>query len=133
VFDPFTAWTGTYGWPVRSREDAESALRVYESEVGSSGLSSTRSTLPLAYMYAGRTADARPLFAKLGSVCRLATDTRGVLVEHLMRGRLDEEAGDKASACRHYGIILDRWGHAKPRSVTADEARAHVAKLGCGS
>jgi hypothetical protein len=51
---------------------------------------------------------------------------------HLYLGELDEQSGDKPSACAHYAKVLDRWGHAKPRSVTADEARAHATKLGCG-
>jgi hypothetical protein len=49
----------------------------------------------------------------------------------LYLGELDEKAGNKAAACGHYTKVLGRWGHAKPRSVSADEARAHAGKLGC--
>ncbi len=133
VHDPFEAWVGAYGAWVGSREDAELALRVYDGEVDASDVASIGMSLPFAYMYAGRTREARPLFEQGGRICCLATETRYVLTEHLMRGRLDEEAGDKVSACKHYATILDRWGHAKPRSITAEEARAHAAKLGCGS
>jgi hypothetical protein len=49
----------------------------------------------------------------------------------LYLGELDEQAGDKPSACANCAKVLERWGHAKPRSVTADEARAHATRLGC--
>ena len=58
--------------------------------------------------------------------------SRNVVHAHLYLGELDEQSGDKPSACAHYAKVLDRWGRAKPRSVTADEARAHATKLGCG-
>lgn len=58
-------------------------------------------------------------------------DTRQMMFEHLLRGRVDEDAGDKTSACSHYAKILERWGHAKPRSVTAEEARSRLKALGC--
>ena len=30
-----------------------------------------------------------------------------------------------------YGVVVDRWGHAKPRSVTADRAAARMRALAC--
>jgi serine/threonine-protein kinase len=42
-----------------------------------------------------------------------------------------EARGDKPGACTSYAKVLARWGHAKPRSVTADEARARSRALGC--
>ena len=52
------------------------------------------------------------------------------------RGWLDlgtalERRGDRAGACGAYGTVVDRWGHARPRSVTADRARRRMAALGC--
>jgi serine/threonine-protein kinase len=46
-------------------------------------------------------------------------------------GEALESKGDAAGACDAYREVLARWGHAKPRSVTADAARAHATKLGC--
>jgi serine/threonine-protein kinase len=42
-----------------------------------------------------------------------------------------EATGDKAGACDAYAKVLARWGQAKPRSVTAEAARARASKLGC--
>jgi serine/threonine-protein kinase len=56
-------------------------------------------------------------------------------VEHVrMLWRLGvarEANGDVAGACAAYGKVLSRWGAAKPRSVTAEQARARVSALGC--
>ena len=49
----------------------------------------------------------------------------------LALGQLHEQAGDTAAACARYARVLERWGHARPRSVTADEARMRATKLGC--
>jgi serine/threonine-protein kinase len=51
---------------------------------------------------------------------------------HLLLGKAREAAGDRAGACAAYRKVVDRWGRAKPRSVTADHARARAGKLGCG-
>jgi len=46
-------------------------------------------------------------------------------------GLAREALGHKDGACAAYGAVLARWGHATPRSVTAERARAHAAELGC--
>jgi serine/threonine-protein kinase len=82
---------------------------------------------------AGRETEARPWledFAKICTVPFLSTRTWARTVLYL--GETDENAGQKDSACASYAKVLERWGHAKPRSVTADEARAHAKALGCG-
>jgi hypothetical protein len=45
-------------------------------------------------------------------------------------GKAPEAQGDKAGAREQYQSILRYWGDAKPRSVTADEARRRLAALG---
>jgi serine/threonine-protein kinase len=125
-----TAWHMVYG-DVRSPEDAQAALSVYEHEGPPFDSASTDLSLAFAYALAGRSREARAIFSKVGGACSLAIQTHSTMTEHLVRGRLDEEAGDKPSACGHYATILAHWGHAKPRSVTADEARARSKALGC--
>jgi serine/threonine-protein kinase len=127
------AWLYIYGENVRSPTDAAVALTAYEQEVPPSDWASTSITLASAYMLAGRPAEARAIFQKTGGACTLATETRATMTERLLRGRLDEQDGNKPSACSHYAKILEHWGHAKPRSVTADEARARSKALDCPS
>jgi hypothetical protein len=40
--------------------------------------------------------------------------------------------GDNAGACAAYKVVVDRWAGAKPRSITAEEAKRKAGKLACG-
>ena len=51
---------------------------------------------------------------------------------HLWLGQAYEALDRREDACRAYQVVLKRWGQAKPKSITADEARARVSELGCG-
>ncbi len=51
--------------------------------------------------------------------------------QRLLLGNMLEQQHDTTGACEQYGAILARWGQAKPKSVTADAARAHSKGLGC--
>jgi len=42
-----------------------------------------------------------------------------------------EQTGDVPGACRAYAEVLDRWGHAVPRSVSAEAARDGSRRLRC--
>jgi hypothetical protein len=42
-----------------------------------------------------------------------------------------ETAGDLPSACGEYARVLSRWGHATPRSITADASRERMRVLKC--
>jgi tetratricopeptide (TPR) repeat protein len=84
-----------------------------------------------AYFLAGRPGDA------LAPLRRAATSCVGL--EHpietarasLMLGQALAATGDADGACAAYRAVLDRWGKAKGRSVTSQEARTSAAKLGC--
>jgi len=49
----------------------------------------------------------------------------------LLYGRALEERGDRAGACEVYRTLAARWGEARPRSITAEEARRRAAALRC--
>ncbi|WP_394843653.1 protein kinase [Pendulispora brunnea] len=50
---------------------------------------------------------------------------------HFWLGQAKEYTGDVAGACNAYGVVLQRWGNAKPRSVTAENAKKRAHALGC--
>jgi serine/threonine-protein kinase len=75
--------------------------------------------------------DAVPLLAEAARSCEVLEDPLVQLRYTHELGLAREGLGDRTGACDAYARVLARWGHAKPRSVTADEARAHAAKLGC--
>ncbi|MFS8066886.1 MAG: hypothetical protein ACMG6S_10995, partial [Byssovorax sp.] len=49
----------------------------------------------------------------------------------LLFARALEDQGERGRACAVYQTVLARWHHAKPRSVTADEARRRGLALRC--
>jgi hypothetical protein len=51
---------------------------------------------------------------------------------HLWLGQALEAKGDGRGACDAYGVILDRWKNAKPRSVTLEKAKERAKVLSCG-
>lgn len=50
---------------------------------------------------------------------------------HLWLGQALEQTKDRDGACAAYGVVLSRWGSAKPRSISAEQARARARALGC--
>jgi len=50
---------------------------------------------------------------------------------HLWLGMAKEKLGDTTGACTAYGFVVDRWGKATPRSVSAIEAEKRRRALAC--
>jgi eukaryotic-like serine/threonine-protein kinase len=61
-----------------------------------------------------------------------AEDTFDFIHDLYWLGFAREKKGDAAGACDAYRRVLGYWGRARPRSVTADGARAGMKGLGCG-
>ncbi len=129
--EPGVAWLRAYAQSSETPDEARAAVAKLDSlhaTLPNPGTAAAARTLFLA----GRTGEARPLLEQQALSCSGALlDTRDWTRSHLYLGELDEQAGNKTGACAHYAKVLARWGHARPRSVTADEARAHATKLGC--
>jgi serine/threonine-protein kinase len=84
-----------------------------------------------AYLLTGRAADALPF---LRSSMRGCDEYQSGILRTRARdwlGQALEATGDAAGACDQYRIVLGRWGQAKPRSVTAEHAKARLAALKC--
>lgn len=85
------------------------------------------------YLLAGRTDEA---IAWLGQATQSCTALKFPFEQtraFLWLGQAKESKGDTKGACGAYRVVLDRWGQAKPKSVSADQARARVSALGCRS
>ncbi|HEY8039534.1 MAG TPA: tetratricopeptide repeat protein, partial [Polyangiaceae bacterium] len=81
---------------------------------------------------AGRVTEAVPYLKRAVASC----GDMNLPYEHvhawLDLGRALEQTGDPQGACDAYAQVLARWGHATPRSVSADAARDAVKRLHCG-
>src|SRR6185295_3195696 len=80
---------------------------------------------------AGRVDEALPLLDKGASSCQELELPWAHARAQLWAGQAREAKGDLDGACRAYAGVLERWGNAKPRSITADEARARISALHC--
>jgi serine/threonine-protein kinase len=72
-----------------------------------------------------------PLLESAGHACDFVEESIERVQGLYWLGFAREKKGDAAGACEAYGRVLGYWGHAKPRSVTADKARARMKVLGC--
>jgi eukaryotic-like serine/threonine-protein kinase len=80
------------------------------------------------FLLGGRPDDALARLRPAAARCALAMEP---VQASLRLGEALEQMGDTKGACDAYARVTERWGRAKPRSVSADEARAHAQKLAC--
>jgi serine/threonine-protein kinase len=135
--DLLGAWLSAYTPAVHSADDAREALAAQPQGLtlpSFEGDILDAHWLGRTYLLAGRLDDAIPMLRRAVAACP-AADYGGFWF-HLQAaetlGEALEQKGDKDGACAAYAEILSKWGNAKPRSVSADAARAHAKKLGCG-
>ncbi len=83
------------------------------------------------YLLAGQPALALPWLERAARKCEVISYPFEHVRAHLLLGQAREATGDTLGACAAYGRVLDRWGHATPRSVTAEQAKARVQALDC--
>jgi tetratricopeptide (TPR) repeat protein len=100
-------------------------------------LASGDSGIGRMYLLTDRAAEAVPFLRNAAHSCRAPELTFGVeLPWDAIRasrdlGRALEATGDVQGACAAYQRVIDRWGAARPRSVTAEDARARRDMLEC--
>ena len=129
------SWVLGYALPATTPADALAALaaapqplpRVHSNQFHREGLEANGRVLLLA----GRAADAVPFLRAAVAAC----SGLEIPLEHtqagLHLGQALEQTGDRAGACAAYRSVLDRWGSARPRSVSAERARTRTRALSC--
>jgi serine/threonine-protein kinase len=128
---PANAWAQTYAYAVQTPSEATAAVAKLD-ELDAGAPTTFRGAASRALFLAGRGEQARPtLEHNVRSCSAVFGYAMNWVHSHLYLGELDERAGNLEGACGHYAKVVERWGNAKPRSVAADEARAHAAKLHC--
>ncbi|WP_394845478.1 protein kinase [Pendulispora brunnea] len=75
--------------------------------------------------------EAAQLFEPMAQSCHVLEQPFASVRTHQWMGEAKERLGDKEGACNEYGIVLERWGQAKPHSTTATAARKRSDALGC--
>jgi serine/threonine-protein kinase len=127
-------WIAAWAAPASSREQglaAIDALASFGSVPPFVPNMPAEALVGHAELLADRLDDAVPMLRRGTATCTVLTEPFGNTRGWLDLGSALEAKGDRAGACDAYRVVVDRWGHARPRSVTAEHARARTVALGC--
>jgi eukaryotic-like serine/threonine-protein kinase len=131
--DKARAWWLAYAMGVESEGEAREALAVRPANAPwSNHRPWMDESTGRALWVGGHRAEALPYLERTFKSCNQLEIVMSAMRTNLLYGQALEAAGDHERACEVYGTITRRWGEAKPRSVTAEEARRHAQWLGCG-
>jgi serine/threonine-protein kinase len=125
------AWAALFAGTATTRDDAASALAAMPSELRFAR--STRFLAAMGHMYVllGRWNDARPLLEQAARGCDVLEDAPTIVAAHAELAQTYEAMHEPARACTERRWIVDRWGAAKPGSITAEAAARELGRLGC--
>lgn len=139
-----SVWNYAYASPALTASEARAALDAL-TELGpptaapslggggfSGRLGSPEADAGRVYLLAGRVDEAIEHLRRAVAQCDVFVSTIDHVRAELNLGRALEQKGDRTTACDAYGQVLAQWGHAKPRSVTAEAAVEGVRRLHCG-
>jgi serine/threonine-protein kinase len=132
TFRPADGWAYASAITVETAEDAVDALKTMppRAKIAPWG-SGTGAWTGRALMIAGRHAEAIAWLEDAAKRCDLLEYPIENTRAHLWLGQAREATGDTKGACATYKVVVDRWGKAKPPSVTARDAAARIKAIGC--
>jgi serine/threonine-protein kinase len=127
-------WINGYASAAESPAEAAVALEAlppYEPLPPYTPLSLASFDVGRTFLLGGRVDDALPMLEKATTNCFVFDHP----IEHTRAfyflGQAREAKGDPVGACTAYAAVQERWGHATPRSVTAEKALARARALHC--
>ncbi len=127
-------WMHAYASTAYSAEEAKSALDVLSRQAPLPPFrpeTLADAYVGRTYLLTGRTDDAITWLGQATQSCAALQFPFEQTRAFLWLGQAKESKGDTKGACGAYRVVLDRWGQAKPKSVSAEHARARVSALGC--
>jgi serine/threonine-protein kinase len=127
-------WIYAYANPVESAADATSALTVqadYLPVPRFKPLSLADEAIGRTYRYGGRIDDAVTTLERASRSCFPLNHPIEHTRAHYELGMALEAKHDVPGACAAYAVVAQRWGKARPRSVTAGRALARMNALRC--
>lgn len=133
---PGRLWIFAYAAPTLTADEARSALAALPrfaplSSFSIAGSPDSDAYIGHTYLLAGRAEEAVTYLKRAVANCHVFSWPFVMTRAALDLGQALEATGDKPGACGAYKVVLDRWGNAKPRSVTADKAKERVKALSC--
>ncbi|MDC0747075.1 serine/threonine-protein kinase [Polyangium mundeleinium] len=130
--DRTRAWDLAYVAGIEREDEALEALSARPTDVPRLGVSQGFDAgIGRVLWLGGKREEAHPFFERAFRRCSRFEWIMSSMRADLLYGRALEARGAHDRACQAFARILARWGEAKPRSVTAEEARKHARALGC--
>ncbi|WP_437279178.1 protein kinase [Sorangium sp. So ce375] len=126
-------WTEAYAAGVETAADAAAALKTMPldqplpSESGRWLLLDLR--IGKVYALAGKGQEAIGPLTRVARSCAALADPFSTTEARLYLGMALEATGDLRGAAAAYEAVLERWGKARPRSISAEQARARLGAL----
>ncbi|WP_437531136.1 protein kinase [Sorangium sp. So ce726] len=126
-------WTEAYAAGVETAADAAEAFKTMPldqplpSESGRWLLLDLR--IGKVYALAGKGQEAIGPLTRVARSCAALADPFSITEARLYLGMALEATGDLRGAAAAYEAVLERWGKARPRSISAEQARARLGAL----
>lgn len=126
-------WQAAYAKGIERADEAAEALAARPADALWSSISASTldEDLGRALWLGGKRDEALPHLERAFTRCERLPRIMQATRADLFFGRALEERGDRGRACEVYKTILARWGKAKPRSITAADAKKRAQALGC--
>jgi serine/threonine-protein kinase len=128
-------WVHGHASGVRTADQAAVAIQALSRLGGTipAYLSSAprRAGIGRTLLLAGKTAEAVPELRKATSTCWPLQSPVEAIRANLDLGLALEKSGDRQGACAALARVIEHWGAARPRSVSAEAARQQARALSC--
>ena len=130
-------WTYAFAAPAETKAEAEEALAALPAYQPLSSFAYyvgiPDAEVGRTYLRAGQPDVAIRHLAKAVATCSAFRHPFAHTQAALHLGEALESTGDMAGACAAYAKVIARWGHARPRSISAERARARSKVLACAN
>jgi eukaryotic-like serine/threonine-protein kinase len=124
------AWAGT-AYDAATAREALDQRNAFEPIVPFRPKAMTELGEGMMYFHLEQWTSAEERLRRATQICRAGRFPFEHVRAHEWLGRALEKRDKPAEACTAYRVVLDRWGRAKPHSVTAERVRTRVKNLGC--
>jgi serine/threonine-protein kinase len=132
---PADRWSVGFAGAASSAADAKEAVAAIPADGVDAALLrrdvAWRDDVGRAYSLAGDAAHGLPLLRGAARTCDGLRHPIEAVHASADLGAALEATGDTRGACDAYAKVVEQWGAAKPRSITADRAKQRILALKC--
>jgi tetratricopeptide (TPR) repeat protein len=127
-------WLAAWADPASTREQGLAAVQALPSFGGVPPFTPdipAQALVGHAYLLADRVDEAVGPLEQGARSCTVLLDPFASTRGWLDLGTALEQKGETGRACDAYRVVVGRWGHARPRSISGEHARARMGALKC--